>query len=54
LIDLSSADFVDPDIQDVIGEYRHHAHLKQVMLRIDSHPARPLDLPLSQGEASHG
>jgi MFS superfamily sulfate permease-like transporter len=54
LIDLSSADFVDPDIQDVITEYRHHAHLKHVKLRIDNHPARPLDLPLSEGDASHG
>ena len=33
-IDLTRADFIDKDIIDVINEFLHHAHLKNIKVEI--------------------
>jgi len=34
LIDLTRADFIDKDIIDVINEFLHHAHLKNIRVEV--------------------
>jgi MFS superfamily sulfate permease-like transporter len=34
LIDLTRADFIDKDIIDVVNEFLHHAHLKNIRVEI--------------------
>ncbi len=34
LIDLTRADFIDKDVIDVINEFMHHAHLKNIAVEI--------------------
>ncbi|HEY6901770.1 MAG TPA: STAS domain-containing protein, partial [Puia sp.] len=34
LIDLCRADFIDKDVIDVINEFMHHAHLKNIQVEI--------------------
>jgi MFS superfamily sulfate permease-like transporter len=34
LIDLTRADFIDKDVVDVINEFMHHAHLKNIRVEI--------------------
>ncbi|HEY4286885.1 MAG TPA: SulP family inorganic anion transporter [Puia sp.] len=38
LIDLCRADFVDKDVIDVINEFMHHAHLKNIRVEIRKSP----------------
>jgi carbonic anhydrase len=34
LIDMTRADFIDKDVIDVINEFLHHAHLKNIKVEI--------------------
>ena len=38
LIDLTRADFIDKDVIDVINEFMHHAHLKNIRVEIRKSP----------------
>jgi len=51
MIDMSRADFIDKDIIDVVNEFTHHAHLKNI--RVEIKKKATLELGKHVANAAH-